>query len=230
MDQSCPASPEEVMAGLLHDGMTLMSGGFGPCGVPMALIRAVLKSGARELTIIAIDAGQPDYSVGLLISAKRVSKLVAAFVGANPLLVEQMNRGEIDVEFSPMGTLVERIRSGGAGIPAFYTKTGHGTPAATGKECRQFGTEFYLMETALRADVALVRAHTCDPFGNLCYSKTARNSNPVIATAADIVIAEVQKIGEIEPDQIHTPGIFVDRVVLVRDPENRIEHRCVRGL
>ncbi len=196
------------------------------------LIAAVLDSGVRNLTLISTDCGVPDYGVGRLISAKRVRKLVAAYVGENQEFARQLLAGEIEVELNPMGTLVERIRCGGAGIPAFFTKTGYGTKVAEGKETRHFGDEGTLMERWLRADLALIKGHCADTWGNVTFDKTARNFNAVMAPAATLAIAEVELIvnaGDIAPDAVHTPGIYIDRIVLGVDYEKRIERRTTRS-
>jgi 3-oxoacid CoA-transferase subunit A len=225
-------SPAAALQDVLRDGVKLMIGGFGPCGLPENLIHAVLESGATDLTVISTDCGVPDYGVGKLITARRVRKLVAAYVGENQEFTRQLLSGEIEVELNPMGTLVERIRSGGAGIPAFYTKTGYGTKVAENKESRFFGSDGCLMERWLKADLALVKAHHADTKGNLVFNKTARNFNAVMPPAADVCIAEVEAIvdpGELDPDCIHTPAIYIDRIVLGTAYEKRIERRMTRA-
>ena len=208
--------------------MSVMCGGFGPCGIPEHLIEALLESGVGDLTIISTDCGVPDYGVGKLISAGRVRKLIAAYVGENSEFARQFLAGEIEVELNPMGTLAERIRCGGAGIPAFFTKTGYGTKVAEGKETRQFGDSFFVMERALRADMALIKGWMADSRGNLAFQKTARNFNAVMAPAADVTIAEVEVLRDLDADCIHTPGIYVDRVVVGEGYEKRIERRITR--
>ncbi|QQM31499.1 CoA transferase subunit A [Martelella lutilitoris] len=224
-------SAAEALAGQLRDGMVIMSGGFGLCGIPEALIDAVLQSGARDLTVISNNAGVDGIGLGRLLETRQIRKMISSYVGENKLFAEQYLGGELELEFNPQGTLAERIRAGGAGIPAFFTKTGVGTMIAEGKEIRSFGGEDYVMETGLFADVALVHAYKGDHEGNLVYRKTARNFNPDMATAARLTVAEVEHLvapGEIDPDHIHTPGIFVSRIVHVPDPVKHIEKRTVR--
>ncbi|AMM83589.1 CoA transferase subunit A [Martelella sp. AD-3] len=224
-------SAADALAGQLRDGMVIMSGGFGLCGIPEALIDAVLQSGARDLTVISNNAGVDGIGLGKLLETRQIRKMISSYVGENKLFAEQYLGGELELEFNPQGTLAERIRAGGAGIPAFFTKTGVGTMIAEGKEVRSFGGEDYVMETGLFADVALVHAYKGDHEGNLVYRKTARNFNPDMATAARLTVAEVEHLvapGEIDPDHIHTPGIFVSRIVHVPDPVKHIEKRTVR--
>ncbi|MAM11627.1 MAG: succinyl-CoA--3-ketoacid-CoA transferase [Rhizobiaceae bacterium] len=224
-------SAADALAGHLRDGMVIMSGGFGLCGIPEALIDAVLQSGARDLTVISNNAGIDGIGLGKLLETRQIRKMISSYVGENKLFAEQYLGGELELEFNPQGTLAERIRAGGAGIPAFFTKTGVGTMIAEGKEVRSFGGEDYVMETGLFADVALVHAYKGDHEGNLVYRKTARNFNPDMATAARLTVAEVEHLvapGEIDPDHIHTPGIFVSRIVHVPDPVKHIEKRTVR--
>jgi 3-oxoacid CoA-transferase subunit A len=219
------------MAGLLRDGMVVMSGGFGLCGIPEALIEAVRLSGARELTVISNNAGVDGIGLGQLLETRQIKKMISSYVGENKLFAQQYLSGELELEFNPQGTLAERIRAGGAGIPAFFTRTGVGTIIAEGKEVREFGGEQYVMESALIADLALVHAWKGDCEGNLVYRKTARNFNPSMATAATVTIAEVEHLvetGEIEADQIHTPGIFVSRIVHVPEPLKHIEQHTTR--
>jgi 3-oxoacid CoA-transferase subunit A len=213
---------------VLRDGISIMFGGFGPCGLPENLIDVVLASGARDLTLISTDCGVPDYGIGKLITERRASKLIAAYVGENPILAQQYLAGEIELELNPMGTLVERIRCGGAGIPAFYVKTGVGTRVAEGKETRYFGEAAYLLERWLRADLGLIKAHRSDAHGNLRCRNTARNFNAVIPGACELCVAEVEELGEIDPNHVHIPGIYVDRVVVGEAYEKRIERRTVR--
>ncbi|MCO5154014.1 MAG: CoA transferase subunit A [Shinella sp.] len=211
--------------------MTVMSGGFGLCGIPSFLIEAVRLSGVRNLTFISNNAGVDGFGLGTLLETRQIRKMISSYVGENKLFAAQFLAGELELEFNPQGTLAERIRAGGAGIPAFYTKTGVGTMIAEGKEVRQFGDDHYVMETGLFADIALVHAYKGDTEGNLVYRKTARNFNPMMATAAKLTIAEVENLvppGEIEPDHIHTPGIFVQKIVHVPNGEKRIEQRTVR--
>ncbi|WP_027038671.1 CoA transferase subunit A [Mesorhizobium ciceri] len=231
--QKVYSSAVESIAGLLADGMTIMSGGFGLCGIPSALIEAIQLSGVNGLTIISNNAGVDGAGLGLLLESRQISRMVSSYVGENKLFAQQYLAGELQIEFNPQGTLAERIRAGGAGIPAFFTKTGVGTSVAEGKEVRRFNGEEFVMETALFADVALIHAWKGDFEGNLVYRKTARNFNPMMATAAKTTVAEVECLvstGSIDPDQIHTPGIFVSRIVHVPDPEKRIEQRTVRRL
>lgn len=225
------ATAAEAMAGLLTDGMTIMSGGFGLCGIPEALIDAVRLSGARGLTVISNNAGVDGIGLGKLLETRQVRKMISSYVGENKLFAQQYLSGELELEFTPQGTLAERIRAGGAGIPAFFTKTGVGTVIADGKELREFDGEQYVMERGLVADIALVHAFNSDTEGNLIYRKTARNFNPMMATAAKVTVAEVEHMvdaGELDPDQIHTPGIFVSRLVHVPNPVKHIEQRTVR--
>lgn len=225
------ASAAEALADLLVDGMTIMSGGFGLCGIPLSLIEAVRLSGVKDLTIISNNAGVDGYGLGVLLETRQVRKMVSSYVGENRLFAELYLAGTLELEFTPQGSLAERIRAGGAGIPAFYTKTGVGTVVAEGKEIRRFGEDDYVMETALVADVSLVHAWKGDSEGNLVYRKTARNFNPVMATAARVTVAEVEHLvssGELEPDAIHTPSVFVKKIVHVPNGEKRIEQRTVR--
>jgi 3-oxoacid CoA-transferase subunit A len=211
--------------------MTIMAGGFGLCGIPETLILAIRDSGARNLTFISNNAGVDGAGLGLLLETHQIRKMISSYVGENKLFAQQYLSGELELEFNPQGTLAERIRAGGAGIPAFFTKTGVGTIIAEGKEVREFDGEQYVMERGLFADIAVVHAWKGDTEGNLVYRKTARNFNPMMATAAKMTIAEVENIveaGEIDPDHIHTPGIFVKRLVHVANPVKRIEQRTVR--
>lgn len=224
------ANADAAIAGL-RDGATILMGGFGLCGIPENLIGAVLRAGTKNLTVVSNNAGSADFGAGLLLQTHQISKMIATYVGENKLFEGQVLSGEIEVELNPQGTLAERMRAGGAGIPAFYTPTGYGTMVAEGKETREFGGRMYLMEKALRGDVAFVKAWKGDRWGNLVYRKTARNFNAVMATAADLVIAEVEELvelGELEPDHVHTPGIFVDRIFQGEHYERRIEKRTVR--
>jgi len=215
----------------VRDGATILMGGFGLCGIPESLIAAVRRAGVKNLTIASNNAGVADFGIGLLLETHQVRKMISSYVGENKLFEQQALNKEIEFELVPQGTLAERIRAGGAGIPAFYTPTGFGTLAAEGKETREFGGRMYVLEKALRGDFAFVKAWKGDRWGNLVYRKTARNFNPVMATAADHVIAEVEEIvevGEIRPDQVHTPGIFVDAIFCADSCEKRIEKRTVR--
>lgn len=220
----------KALDGLLFDGMTIMAGGFGLCGIPENAIEAILESGVKDLTIISNNCGVDGFGLGKLLDAKRIKKMLSSYVGENKEFERQFLSGELELEFNPQGTLAERIRAGGAGIPAFFVKTGVGTLVAEGKEEREFNGERYIMETGLTADLSIVKAWKADPQGNLIYRKTARNFNPMMATAGKVTVAEVEEIvelGSMDPDQIHTPGIFVQRVVK-GSFEKRIEQRTVR--
>jgi 3-oxoacid CoA-transferase subunit A len=230
MDKVYPDA-DAALAGLLKNGMTIMSGGFGLCGIPEALIAAIQASGVNGLTVISNNAGVDGAGLGLLLESRQIRRMVSSYVGENKLFADLYLSGELELEFNPQGTLAERIRAGGAGIPAFFTKTGVGTLVAEGKEIRDFDGETYVMERGLYADLAIIHAWKADREGNLMYRKTARNFNPVMATAARDTVAEVEHLveaGAIDPDQIHTPGIFVNRLVLCPPYEKRIEQRTVR--
>lgn len=221
---------DDALEGLLFDGMTLMSGGFGLCGIPENLIAATHKAGVRELTVISNNCGVDGFGLGILLDARQIKKMVSSYVGENKEFERQYLAGELELEFNPQGTLAERIRAGGAGIPGFYTKTGVGTVIADGKEHKDFGGETFIMETGLKADVALVKAWKADSEGNLVFRKTARNFNPMMATAGKITVAEVEEIvetGVLDPDHIHIPSIFVQRLIQGKH-EKRIEQRTVR--
>ncbi len=225
------ADATEALAGLLHDGMTIMAGGFGLCGIPQILIEAVRASGAKDLTCISNNAGVDDCGLGILLQTRQIRKMISSYVGENATFAKQFLAGELEIEFNPQGTLAERIRAGGAGIPAFFTKTGVGTQIAEGKPVQEFDGELYVMERGLVADLALVHAWKADTEGNLVYRKTARNFNPMMATAARVTVAQVEHLvrpGDIDADHIITPGIFVKRIVHVGDVEKRIEQRTVR--
>ena len=220
-----------ALSGLLHDDMTIMSGGFGLCGIPELLIEAIKDSGVGGLTVISNNAGIDGAGLGLLLETRQIRKMISSYVGENKLFEELYLKGELELEFNPQGTLAERIRAGGAGIPAFFTKTGIGTLIAEGKETREFDGETYVMERGLVADLAIIHAWKSDAEGNLVYRKTARNFNPVMATAARVTVAEVERLvepGAVDPDCIHTPGIFVQRIVPGTSFEKRIEQRTVR--
>lgn len=226
------SSAESALQGLVEDGMTLAVGGFGLCGIPEALIAALRDTGKRELTVISNNAGVDGFGLGQLLTSRQIRKMISSYVGENKEFERQYLAGELELEFTPQGTLAEKLRAGGAGIPAFYTKTGYGTLVAEGKETREFDGEWYVMERSLRADVALVKAWKADKSGNLLFNKTARNFNPLAAMAAKVCVVEVEEIveiGEIEPDQVHLPGIYVQRLVLNATPEKRIEQRTVRS-
>jgi 3-oxoacid CoA-transferase subunit A len=220
-----------ALADVLRDGMMIMSGGFGLCGIPTALIDAIRDSGVKDLTIISNNAGIDDAGLGLLLQTRQVKKMISSYVGENATFAKQFLAGELEIEFNPQGTLAERIRAGGAGIPGFYTATGAGTQIADGKETKEFDGRTYVLERGLRADLAIVHAWKADHEGNLIYRKTARNFNPIMATAAETVVAEVEEVvpsGQIDGDHIITPGIFVNRIVKLATVEKRIEQRTVR--
>ncbi|MBB5768810.1 CoA transferase subunit A [Xanthomonas euroxanthea] len=220
-----------ALDGVLADGQTLAVGGFGLCGIPEALIAAVRESGVGGLTVISNNAGVDGFGLGQLLATRQIRKMISSYVGENKEFERQYLAGELELEFNPQGTLAERLRAGGAGIPAFYTATGYGTIVAQGKETREFDGKQYVMETALQADVALVKAWRADTAGNLVFRRTARNFNPACAMAGRVCVAEVEEIvevGAIDPDQVHLPGIYVDRLVLNATPEKRIEQRTVR--
>jgi 3-oxoacid CoA-transferase subunit A len=220
-----------ALAGVISDGMTIMAGGFGLCGIPDMLIEAIRDSGAENLTIVSNNAGIDGVGLGVLLETRQVKKMISSYVGENKTFAQQYLAGELEIEFNPQGTLAERIRAGGAGIPAFFTKTGYGTLIAEGKETREFDGEHYVMERGLFADLAVVHAWKGDTEGNLVYRKTARNFNPMMATAAKVTIAQVEHLvqpGEIDPDHIITPGIFVGRIVHAPNAAKRIEQRTVR--
>ena len=222
---------QSALNGLLHHGMTLAVGGFGLCGIPEALIDALHLNGTKRLTIASNDAGVDDWGLGVLLQNHQVVKMISSYVGENAEFERQYLSGELEVEFCPQGTLAERMRAGGAGIPGFYTRTGVGTMIAIGKEQKEFDGEKYILERAIRADVALVKAWKADTAGNLIYRKTARNFNPMAATCGRVTVAEAEIVvdpGELDPDQIHTPGIFVQRVVHNPHPAKRIEQKTLR--
>ena len=220
-----------ALAGVLKDGMMIMSGGFGLCGIPSALIEAIRESGVTGLTIISNNAGIDGAGLGILLETRQVKKMISSYVGENATFARQYLAGELEIEFNPQGTLAERIRAGGAGIPAFFTATGYGTQIAEGKETREFDGRHYVMERGLFADLAIVHAWKGDTEGNLVYRKTARNFNPIMATAAKVTVAEVENLveaGEIDADHIITPGIFVQRLIKLEKIDKRIEQRTVR--
>ncbi len=219
-----------ALDGVLFDGMTIMSAGFGLCGIPENLIVALRDTGVKDLTVISNNAGVDDFGLGLLLKTRQIKKMISSYVGENKEFERQYLSGELELEFNPQGTLAERCRAGGAGIPAFYTKTGVGTLIAEGKEHKVFNGETYIMETGLVADLSIVKAWKGDPQGNLVYRKTARNFNPMMATAGKVTVAEVEELvelGSFDPDHIHTPGIFVQRLIKGQH-EKRIEQRTVR--
>jgi 3-oxoacid CoA-transferase subunit A len=224
-------SADTALAGLIRDDQTIAVGGFGLCGIPEALIAALRDTGCKNLTVISNNAGVDDFGLGLLLKTRQIRKMISSYVGENKEFERQFLSGELQLEFTPQGTLAEKLRAGGAGIPAFFTRTGYGTVVADGKETREFNGERYVMERSLRADVSLVKAWRADTAGNLVYRKTARNFNPMIATAGRICVAEAEEIvplGTLDPDHVHTPGIFVKRLVHNPHPEKRIEQRTVR--
>ena len=225
------ADAQAALEGLMYDGMTVMAGGFGLCGIPEHLILAMRDSGIGNLTVVSNNAGVDDAGLGLLLKTRQIKKMISSYVGENKTFEQQYLDGDLELEFNPQGTLAERIRAGGAGIPAFFTKTGFGTQIADGKETRAFDGENYVMETGLVADVAIVKAHVGDSEGNLIFRKTARNFNSIMATAGKVTIAEVENLvepGELDKDKIHTPGIFVQRIIKGTSFENRIEQLTTR--
>ena len=225
------ADATAALAGLLRDGMLIMAGGFGLCGVPQVLIEAIRESGVKDLTFVSNNAGIDDAGLGILLQTRQVKKMISSYVGENATFMKQYLAGELEIEFNPQGTLAERIRAGGAGIPAFFTRTGAGTAIAEGKEEREFDGHRYIMERGIFADLAIVHAWKGDTEGNLVYRRTARNFNPPMATAAKITVAEVEHLveaGEIDPDAVITPGIFVKRLIHVPGAEKRIEQRTTR--
>jgi 3-oxoacid CoA-transferase subunit A len=220
-----------ALAGVLRDGMTIMAGGFGLCGIPEKLIAAIREAQVRDLTVISNNAGIDGVGLGVLLESGQIRKMISSYVGENKLFADLYLKGQLELEFNPQGTLAERIRAGGAGVPAFFTKTGVGTLIAEGKETREFDGETYVMERGLVADLAVIHAWKGDREGNLVYRKTARNFNPVMATAGQVTVAEVEHLvepGEIDPDHIHTPGVFVNRIVHPASFDKRIEQRTVR--
>jgi 3-oxoacid CoA-transferase subunit A len=217
----------------LADGATILMGGFGLCGIPENLIAALRRKGTKNLTIVSNNPGSDDFGIGLLLQNRQVKKMISSYVGENKVFEQMVLKGELQMELNPQGTLAERIRAGGAGIPAFYTPTGYGTMVAEGKETREFAGRPCVLECSLRGDFAFVKAWKGDRWGNLAYRKTARNFNPMMATAADYVIAEVEELvdlGQLVPDQIHTQGIFVDAILQGTSYEKRIERRIVRKM
>ena len=227
----CYADARSALQGVVADGQTIAVGGFGLCGIPEALIAALRDSGVKGLTAISNNAGVDGFGLGQLLSTRQIRKMISSYVGENKEFERQYLAGELDLEFNPQGTLAERLRAGGAGIPAFFTRTGYGTIVAEGKETREFDGHWYVMETALKADVSLVKAWKADGAGNLVFRKTARNFNPAVAMAGRTTIVEVEQlveVGAIDPDHVHLPGIYVDRIVLNPTPEKRIEQRTVR--
>ena len=225
------ASAQEALAGIVKDGQMIAVGGFGLCGIPEALIAALRDSGVKDLTCISNNAGVDGFGLGQLLNTRQVRKMIASYVGENKEFERQYLSGELELEFTPQGTLAEKLRAGGAGIPAFFTRTGVGTIVADGKEIREFDGQQYVMERSLVPDVSLVKAHIADRSGNLVFRKTARNFNPNVAMAGKLTVVEVEEIveiGTLDPDQIHLPGIYVQRIVLNATPEKRIEQRTTR--
>jgi len=221
----------EALSGLLFDGMTIMAGGFGLCGIPETLIAAIREHGVKDLTVVSNNCGIDGFGLGLLLESGQIRKMISSYVGENKLFEQLYLSGDLELEFNPQGTLAERIRAGGAGIPAFFTKTGVGTLVAEGKEVREFDGEAYVMERGLTADLAIIKAHRGDAAGNLVYRKTARNFNPMMATAGKVCVAEVEELvaaGDLDKDAIHTPGIYVDRIVGGAAYEKRIERVTTR--
>ncbi len=220
-----------ALEGVIRDDMLIMAGGFGLCGIPENLIAAIRDSGAKGLTAVSNNCGVDDFGLGLLLQTRQIKKMISSYVGENKTFERQYLAGELELEFNPQGTLAERIRAGGAGIPGFYTKTGVGTVIAEGKEHKEFGGQTYILETGLVADLSIVKAWKGDKEGNLIYRKTARNFNPMMATAGKVTIAEVEElveVGELDGDAIHTPGIFVNRIFQAVGEEKRIEKRTIR--
>ena len=220
-----------ALSGLLKDGMTIMAGGFGLCGIPEHSILALRDAGVKDLTVISNNCGIDDFGLGILLKTRQIKKMLSSYVGENKTFEHQYLNKELELEFNPQGTLAERIRAGGAGIPAFYTKTGVGTIVADGKETREFNGEKYVMETGLVADLSIIKAWKADKAGNLIYRKTARNFNPMMATAGRVTVVEVEElleVGELDADNIHTPGVFVQRLFVGKHFEKRIENRTIR--
>jgi 3-oxoacid CoA-transferase subunit A len=225
------ADAGSALAGLLKDGMTIMAGGFGLCGIPEALILAIRDSGVKNLTVVSNNCGIDGVGLGVLLDSHQIKKMVASYVGENKTFAQQYLAGEVEIEFNPQGTLAERIRAGGAGIPAFFTRTGVGTMIAEGKEVREFDGQRYVMERGLVADLSIIHAYRGDTEGNLSYRKTARNFNPPMATAGKVTVAEVEHLvepGDINPDHIVTPGIYVKRMIHIPNATKRIEQRTAR--
>src|SRR6185295_6966639 len=225
------ADARSALAGLLKDGMTIMAGGFGLCGIPETLIEAVRDAGVTNLTVVSNNAGIDGIGLGVLLDSRQVKKMISSYVGENKLFAQQYLAGELEIEFNPQGTLAERIRAGGAGIPAFFTRTGAGTMIAEGKEEREFDGDKYIMERGIVADLSVVHAWKADTEGNLVYRKTARNFNPMMATASKMTVAEVELLvepGQIDPDHIVTPGVYIKRIVHVPNAVKHIEQRTVR--
>lgn len=226
------ASAAEALDGVVENGIILAVGGFGLCGIPEALIDALRDTGKKELTVISNNAGVDGFGLGKLLETRQIKKMISSYVGENKEFERQYLAGELELEFTPQGTLAEKLRAGGAGIPAFFTKTGYGTLVAEGKETREFDGEQYIMERSLVADVGLVKAWKADKSGNLLFNKTARNFNPLAAMASKVCIVEVEEIvevGSFDPDHVHLPGVYVQRIVINANPEKRIEQRTLRS-
>lgn len=231
MVQKIYADAHSALDGLLRDDMVIAAGGFGLCGIPETLIEALVASGITGITAVSNNAGVDDFGLGKLLRTRQIRKMISSYVGENKEFERQYLSGELEIEFSPQGTLAERMRAGGAGIPGFYTRTGYGTQIAEGKEIKVFDGENYVLERGIVADLAIVKAWKGDPYGNLVYRKSARNFNPMVATCGRVTVAEVEELvgpGELEPDQIHTPGVFVQRLILATSNEKRIEQRTIR--
>ena len=223
-------TPNNALKGLLFDGMTIAAGGFGLCGIPELLISSIRDAGTKNLTVASNNAGVDDFGLGLLLQTRQVKKMISSYVGENDIFMKQYLANELELEFNPQGTLAERMRAGGAGIPGFYTKTGVGTVIAEGKEHKDFDGETYILETGLKTDISIIKAWKADETGNLIYRKTSRNFNPAAATCGKVCIAEVEEIvptGQLDPDLIHTPGIYVHRIVQGKH-EKRIEQKTIR--
>ena len=232
MAQKIYPDGESALSGLIRDGMTLAAGGFGLCGIPETLIDALVASGVKGLTAVSNNAGVDDFGLGKLLRTRQIAKMISSYVGENKEFERQYLAGELEIEFAPQGTLAERMRAGGAGIAGFYTRTGVGTQIAEGKEIKRFGSELFVLEHGIVADLAIVKAWKGDPYGNLVFRKSARNFNPMVATCGRVTVAEVEELvgpGELDPDQIHTPGVFVQRLILATRNEKRIEQRTVRA-
>ena len=228
MKKQVQSAAEALEKAGLKDGMTLLVGGFGLCGIPENLIAALRETGAKDLTVVSNNAGVDGFGLGMLLETRQIKKMISSYVGENKLFEQLYLSGELELEFAPQGTLAERIRAGGAGIPAFYTPTGYGTPIAEGKETREIQGKMCVLEQAIRGDISLVKAHTGDTYGNLVYRLTARNFNAPIATAGNITLAEVEElvsVGQLDPDQIHTPSVFVNYILKGSAYEKRIEQR-----
>ena len=225
------ADAASALSGVVADGMTIMAGGFGLCGIPENLIAAIRDIGSKHLTVVSNNCGVDDFGLGILLANGQIKKMISSYVGENKLFEKLYLAGDLELEFNPQGTLAERIRAGGAGIAGFYTKTGYGTVIAEGKPTREFNGQHYVMETGLTADLSIIKAWKADKEGNLIYRKTARNFNPMMATAGKVTVVEVEElveVGELDPDHIHTPGIYIDRIVVAKDVEKRIEKVTTR--